>query len=867
MSAELPVEENKVTGKKGVSRKGTGGSGGAMMMLLFSATIFVSAALLFMVETMFAKFVLPSFGGTPAVWTGSMMFFQAALLVGYLYVHLTTTWLGARKQAVLHLFVVLVPVLFLPLAVPGEEWAPGTQDNPIFLLLGLLLVSVGLPFFALSTTNPLVQRWVADTDHPSAKDPYFLYRASNLGSIIGLLGYPLFVERVLTLQNQGLIWSASYGLLILLVIASAVMLWRSSPAPTAQEEEEAEPLAGDPVSGGGSPQTVDPSLSPGLTEGLTIWRRLRWVGLTFVPSSLMLGVTAFATTDITPVPLLWVIPLSLYLFSFVIVFSPGQRMPDVIHKISVMALPVMMALLVIDTLAGLGIPYWARLAVHILGFFVVAMALHGEVARDRPPARHLTEFYLWVAVGGVLGGVFNALVAPAAFNTVVEYPLAIVLACMFLPGLVVSRLLSPRSSRSNDEGQRPPEAQPEGERQGPVRASERTAERTPETERTSGGRGAGQFSGLSLLLDFALPLALGLGIVALGWGIDNGYFDSFNESANSLLNSTVLDRGSLWYISIGLAAGLACLWFAYVSSRSLRFGLGIAAVILGVTYATGATQLYEDRSFFGVYEVTSQEAIDGSGGEYHALVVGSTNHGAQVVGPQPPKPIAYHDPTGPFGQLFDLLPAEASDDSPIAVLGLGAGVMSCYAEPGQQMDYYEIDPAVESMARNPNLFTYLRDCAGEYDVILGDARLRLAEAEDQKYGMIIGEAFSSDAIPIHMLTREATDMYLEKLNENGVLVHHISNRHLELEPVVGDLARDRGLVCYAQYDTAGGDNIPYKLASHFTVLAREDADLGSVPTDPRWAPCVTSTDAEGNPVLDRVWTDDYSNLLSTVEFN
>src|SRR4028118_799755 len=230
------------------------------MMLLFSATIFVSAALLFMVETMFAKFVLPSFGGTPAVWTGSMMFFQAALLVGYLYVHLTTTWLGARRQAVLHLVVVLLPLLVLPLARPSGEWAPSAEGTPIFLLLGLLLVTVGLPFFAISTTNPLIQRWLADPDHPSAKDPYFLYRASNLGSILGLLGYPLLVERVLTLQNQGLIWSASYGILVVLVLASAVMLWRSNPAPTQQEkaekEEAEEPLAGDPLSGGGGRATV-----------------------------------------------------------------------------------------------------------------------------------------------------------------------------------------------------------------------------------------------------------------------------------------------------------------------------------------------------------------------------------------------------------------------------------------------------------------------------------------------------------------------------------------------------------------------------------------------------------------------------------
>src|SRR5919112_1219122 len=289
MSAESTrrdeVEKKGVSGKKGAS-------GGALLMLLFSATIFISAALLFLVEPMFAKFVLPSFGGTPAVWTGSMMFFQATLLVGYLYVHATTTWLGARRQAILHLVVVLSPLLVLPLAVPGEEWAPSSQANPIFLLLGLLAISVGLPFFAISTTNPLVQRWLADTDHPAARDPYFLYRASNLGSVIGLLGYPLVVEREFTLSNQGLWWSLGYGLLVVLVFASAVMLWRSEPAPAQEEEEAAESLSGDPVSGGGSPLTADPSIESLVASGgITFWRRARWVGLTFVPSSLMLGVT------------------------------------------------------------------------------------------------------------------------------------------------------------------------------------------------------------------------------------------------------------------------------------------------------------------------------------------------------------------------------------------------------------------------------------------------------------------------------------------------------------------------------------------------------------------------------------------------
>ena len=835
--------------KKDAARKGS--SGGLFLVVLFGTTILVSGALLFLVQPMIAKFILPSFGGTPAVWTGSMLFFQAALLGGYLYVHVTTTWLGPRRQAWLHLAVVLLPLLIFllwgPLTEPGEEWAPSSQENPIFLLLGVLFVSVGLPFFALSTTNPIVQRWLSDTDHPAARDPYFLYVASNLGSVVGLLGYPLLIERELSLANQGIWWSISYGLLVLLVIGSAILMWRSAPvtdAPTTVEDGEAEPPGGAPNppvgSGGGAPETGAPlSETAGESSAPTFWRRARWVGLTFVPSSLMLGVTAFITTNITPIPLLWVIPLSLYLLSFTLVFSPFQRVPDLLHKVMVGVMPLIMTTLVLTALTDLRRPYWALILLHLVGFFVVAMVLHGEVARDRPAARHLTEFYLWVAVGGVLGGIFNALIAPVAFDTVVEYPLAIVLACLFVPGAILATLLYRNRGEQRDARRDGGEGE---------QASDAPGEEGRETITSSGGRTLGSRR-LALALDFLLPVALGLVILALGWVVDSGYFDPLFE------------RNTIWQMFVGLSAA-ACLWFAYSSSRPIRFGLGIAALLLAVTFANGVGNiLFEDRSFFGVYRVTGDAGTENA---YHALVVGDTNHGAQLFGYQPPIPIAYHDPSGPFGQLFELLPGEATDESPVAVLGLGAGVMSCYAEPGQQWTYYEIDPLVESIARNNELFTYLRDCPGEYDVEIGDARLKLAEAEPESYGLIIGEAFSSDAIPVHMLTREATDMYFEKLNENGVLVHHISNRHLELEPVVGDLARDRGLVCYSSYDdlstTQPSATSQYKLAAHFTVLARDEADLGSVSDDPRWAPCQT------NAETDRVWTDDYSNILSTFAF-
>ncbi len=815
MAAELPAQGNEEVGKKGASQKGTPGK--TSLMILFSVTIFVSASLLFLVEPMFAKFILPLFGSTPAVWTGSMMFFQMALLIGYLYVHATTAWLGARKQAVLHLAVVLLPLLVLPLVVPADQWAPSSEANPIFLLLGLLLVSVGLPFFAISTTNPLVQRWLADTDHPAARDPYFLYRASNLGSIIGLLGYPLLVERELTLDTQGIVWSVGYGLLLLLVLASAVMLWRS-PRPSIAEEEESEPLAGDPVSGGGSSQTADPSLVDSQAEGLTLLRRLRWIGLTFVPSSLMLGVTAFITTDITPIPLLWVMPLSLYLFSFVIVFSPSQRMPDLVHKIMVGALPVMMAVLVLTILIELRNPYWLLILLHLLGFFVVAMVLHGEVARDRPPARNLTEFYLWVSVGGFLGGVFNALIAPIAFDTVVEYPLAIILACVFVPGLVLSRLL--QSDRAGGE---------EGRSREGEEASGGDEERETITSSGSGGRPLGSRR-LDLALDLVLPLALGLAF----WGVSTA-IDAFLPVEYISL---------AWQTMLGLAVGL-CLWFAYSSSRPIRFGLGIAAILIAGTITSGTGALYEERSFFGVYRVTGDDQV-------HTLVFGDTNHGAQVLGVQPPEPTTYYHPTGPVGQVFDALPEATSQP---AVIGLGTGTMACYNRPGQQMTFYEIDPLVESVARNNNLFTYLRDCPGENNVVLGDARLSLADAPDEEYGIIAADAFSSDAIPIHLMTREAIDLYFDKLQSDGVLLMHISNRHLDLEPVLGNVAQDAGLVCRAQYDQEN-EGTPGKFVSHWVMMSREEGDLGNMADDARWSSCTTDPDSA-------VWTDDFSNLLST----
>jgi hypothetical protein len=352
---------------------------------------------------------------------------------------------------------------------------------------------------------------------------------------------------------------------------------------------------------------------------------------------------------------------------------------------------------------------------------------------------------------------------------------------------------------------------------------------------TSSGSGRGRQ--LSLVLDFVLPLALGGLMVALGFAVDEGTFDS------------IFDRPTVWQLFIGLGAGLACLWFAYISSRPIRFGLGIAALIVAVTFANGETSLFEDRSFFGVYRVTGDE-------QRHTLIVGDTNHGAQILGTTPPQPITYYHRTGPIGQLFEALPEEVT--SRPAVIGLGTGTMACYNKAGQQMTFYEIDPLIESIARNESLFTYLRDCPGQKEVVLGDARLSLAEAPDDEYGIIVADAFSSDAIPVHLMTREAIDLYFDKLKENGVLLVHISNRHLELEPVLGNVAQDTGLACRAQNDVEQGP--PGKFISHWVMMAREDGDFGSMAENGRWQPCELDPDTAA-------WTDDFSNLLSTFNWN
>lgn len=725
---------------------------------LFVATSFLAAFLLFLIQPVIGKMILPRFGGVPAVWNTCQVFFQFALLAGYAYAHVATARLGVRRQVVLHLAVLAMPLLVLPVALPSG-WDATDGRSPIPALLGLLAISVGLPFLVVSTTAPLLQRWFAEASRGS--DPYFLYAASNLGSLTALVGYPLVIEPMLSLRHQGVLWSVGFGVLAA-SIAACGLVARAAPNDSGPDQRSPAP---------------EPPTWP---------TRLRWVALAFVPSSLLLGVTTHVTTDLAPIPLLWVVPLALYLLSFVVAFG---RPPA---WVGVAASATAAGSLLLLLAAYLG--RWPTLGVHLLFFFAAAVALHGELARRRPPAAQLTEFYLWMSVGGVLGGVANGIAAPLLLKDYYEYRAAMVLAFLLMP--------SPWPS----------------------------ADRRP-----------------FAWADAALPAALGAVAAFV-------YFEGRSTSPQ-------------WM------AAAACATFV---RRPVRLALGVAA-LLGAFEAYSASQtrvIYQSRNFFGVLKVVDEPEV-----KAHRLRHGTTTHGLQVMEEMRSVrrlPLSYYFPTGPIGQVF-MLTAQRAHHPPVAVVGLGAGSLATYAEHGQEMAFFEIDPDVVRVAQNPAYFTFLSESRGNLRFVLGDARLTLAREPSRRFGIIVVDAFSSDAIPTHLMTAEALDVYLDKLAEDGLIAFHVSNNYLDLPPVIGALAQSRGLVAYEQDDA---DLDPQevrrgKLRSEWVLVARSPQALQVVlaPAPPgapkelhafarlaqRWKPL---TARPGTPA----WTDDHTNVLAALRF-
>lgn len=850
------------------------------MLLVFALTLFTSATLLFLIEPMVGKLILPMLGGTPAVWNTCMVFFQAVLLAGYAYAHATTAWLGVRKQAVLHLVIMFLPFLFFPIAV-NSALIDANTDNPIPGLLLLLSVSIGVPFFVISTTAPVISRWFAETEHPSAHDPYFLYGASNLGSMLALVGYPLFVEPHFYLVTQRKWWGLGYAVLMLATAVCAVILWRSRPrlalagtdvSDPAPPLAQAESVAFAPPSAKRRDDRVTSSpkgavtkdklstLSAGsveataLTGEVTWLRRLRWVALAAVPSSLMLGATTYITTDIAAIPLLWVPPLAIYLLSFIIVFS---KTPTLVHKIHVLAMPLLVLLILFMNLSDIKPPRISyTILLQLLALYAVCMVCHGELARDRPSTGYLTEYFLWMSFGGVVGGLFNALVAPMVFNSIVEYHLAMVVACMVLPplagdrdtpygfyadiglaaafvltGLVLSGLRL-RYGPSLDFDK--------------LRWADVQWSLIALIVMLCLGAAAAVRAKSNLAaawLDLALPISLGILVVGLQLGLRSEAVEPRLRTLASYIPQKI--RPSLGQLRPILMFGLpAVLCYTFVE-RSLRFGLSVGMLLLA-SAVCGSLEIYDEhtlfqkRSFFGVLKVKE----GGQDAEaYRTLTHGTTLHGEQFTSPERRREaLTYYHRTGPIGQVMLAYggPDPKTGKLPnIAVIGLGTGTLASYAHPGQKMTFYDIDPVVRDISFSPDgYFTFVADAkerGADVDLILGDARLTLDRNKlepEQQYGILAVDAFSSDAIPMHLINRQALEMYLEKMRPDGVICFHISNRHLDLEPVLGNLCAELGLVGYTMSDNSESE--VGKSASTWVAIARNEKDLSRLMTGDRW---------------------------------
>ncbi|MCZ2342708.1 MAG: fused MFS/spermidine synthase [Bacteroidales bacterium] len=901
------------------------------MPVLFAITLFISANLLFMVQPMVGKMILPLLGGSPAAWNTCMVFFQGLLLLGYWYAHkLTETHLeNPGKQVKIHLGVLGATIFWLiamailspnhsPVAI-FQSIAPQGEAYPMFGVLMLLGVAIGLPFLVISTSAPLLQRWFVYTGHPSAKDPYFLYAASNAGSLISLLGYPLVIEPSLSLKTQAWVWAAGFTVLTALVYRCG----RAASDPMgmgAQLGTQAK------TARAAAPRTPPPLLRT----------RLRWIALAFVPSSLMLGVTFHMTTDIASVPLLWVIPLALYLLTFIIAFA---HTPSWFRPILGNTAPVLILLLVFVMTSNIpGLSIFMMLGLHLVTYFFTALLMHSELARLRPAPEHLTTYFLLISVGGVLGGIFNALIAPVAFPLDWEYPIALAVACLLVPPLL-------------DEIQ---------------------AEYPETAPQTALGRWRPRM--LNVLIPAAM-LALTAWLVLLP-----EKFEWFNHAcvwSADHLTSLIQYCGLKQHVSartlaILLIYAMPCMLCFLFIDRPIRFGLCVAAVLLSshVHEFKQDAALASARSFFGILKVqefgekrtlmllTAADPDDPEGKPnvfslqkpmyYHKLMHGTTLHGTQAVDGQTltqpltdlsgagylsrrsaniwhseavlrddlrllgsatpwdtvllaglqqswdfgQEPLTYYHRTGPVGEIF----AEFRSRHPlgdVAMIGLGTGSVAAYARPGQSLTFYEIDPTVldivvEPKVMNPEAvaqgqppihgpFTFVDDAkkrGAKIDFILGDARLKLEQNRAARYGLLLVDAFSSDSIPVHLLTREAVELYRDRVPDDGLIAIHISNRYINLEPVVAILAQETGLVGRVWNDRA--EDYPGKTASSWIILAKSEAQLGELGayradtgfgalagmaawnTFRPWEPFRVDPNVHA-------WTDDYSDVLRVIQ--
>ncbi len=717
-------------------------------------TLFASAFLLFVCQPMVGKMVLPFLGGAAAVWTTCVLFFQVMLLAGYVYAHALGRVADVRKQILTHGVVLLLPIAFLPFQFAGASTESFFQ-HPSLQLLALLAASVGVPFFVISTTAPLLQNWFSRTEDSSARDPYFLYSASNTGSLLALIAYPFLVEPRVGVAAQNRLWLVGYIVFLgLLAVASALLWPRGKTVAAVCDRRQSQPA-------------------------VTVFRtRLYWVAAAFVPSGLMLAVTNHIAANLASAPFLWIVPLAIYLVTFILAFArrlrvTSARVSRLIPVVLLATFPVVAAGVVAPP--GLN---WIIIGGHLVLLYCGALLCHTALAESRPGPQHLTEFYFWIALGGVLGGVFTATIAPAAFKTVLEYPLIVATLGFF---------------------------------------------RTGKNEKPN----------------WLVPALFGAAILVIWIVFRATGLDSSTEAA-------ALAHTSFLFVCYKL------------KDHVQRFATAFAILIIAYSfilpdYIEGANRAYVGRNFFGVKKV-----LDEPDTHLRKFLHGDTLHGIESTDPaRAGKPLSYYYPDGSVANVVEML-RERGPQQRFGVVGLGSGTMAAYADAGHHVTFYEIDPSIEPIARQ--YFTFLTRCGSNCDVVIGDGRLQLVRADNESFDLLMLDAFSSDSVPTHLVSREALELYLSKLARDGILLFHVSNRFLDVERLVSSLVIDRGLVAFSRFDDAGELRKEGKSSANHLVAARRLEDLGPIAANPNWKRVTRPTDFQ-------LWTDDYSNLLSLIRWH
>lgn len=736
---------------------------------LFVGIVFLGSFLLFLIQPLFARAVLPVLGGSPSVWNTAMLFYQATLLLGYAYAHALQR-LPFRVQAMTHVGVIAVAALSLPIGIAALGGAD-TGDAAALWLLKLLAVSIGPVFFAVSAQAPLMQAWFSRSPDPAAASPYFLYAASNAGSLLGLLAYPFLLEPFTALPFQQNFWSAGYLLLMGLVALGAIFILKSGERPPA--------TAADAVSQHGA-------------RPVTWRRRLHWLLLAAVPSGLMLSTTTHITTDIMAMPLLWVLPLAAYLISFILVFSSRGAFAT---RLAVMLSPVSLLFSAIGMLAvGQAMAFYGFAS--LLTLLIVATALHGTLAGDRPPASRLTEFYLWMSAGGVVGGLFPALIAPQIFDWVYEHPILLLAAALLIPMRPI----------------------------------------TPAIGRLWQGRGP---------LARALRILAAPVTLAIGWWLGS----SFN----------MVDPPLTQVLALVLVIALAAL----AIGRPLIFTWILAMLMLGLggwqQIDISTIDKARQRSFFGIYTIENSNSST-----TRRLLHGTTMHGAQSLDPAKSRmPLTYYAPDSGVGLAMRTAPSLFGADARIAVVGLGTGSLSCYATPTENWTIFEIDPLMVELAKDPAVFSFISQCKPDARIVIGDARLKLAEEPASRFDILAVDAFSSDAIPLHLLTREAFQTYRRVLSPDGVMLVHISNRFMNLEPVVAAIAKGLGMSARVRaYRPSPEELLESYNASIWIALTKDEEAMTrfteATGHSEDWLPLETRDDVEG-------WTDGFASVLPVLK--